>query len=48
MKKYFIILTANGEIFSEEEFATAQMAAEWAAKQETDERLFIEEILEVI
>ena len=48
MKRYFIILTSDGNIFSEEEFATAQMAAEWAAKQETDERLFVEEILEVV
>lgn len=49
MKNYFIILTEDGEIFSGDlEFATEQAAAEWAANQETDERLFVEPILEVI
>jgi len=49
MKKFFIILTEDGEIFSGElEFATEQMAADWARVQDTDERLFVEPVLEVV
>lgn len=49
MKTYFIILTEDGEIFSGNlEFATEQVAAEWASKQETDERLFVKRINEVL
>lgn len=49
MKKFFIILTEDGEIFSGElEFATEQMAADWARVQDADERLFVEPVLEVV
>ena len=49
MKKFFIVITEEGEIFSGElEFATEQMAADWARVQDADERLFVEEVLEVI
>lgn len=49
MKKFFIVITEEGEIFSGElEFATEQMAADWARVQETDERLFVEPVLEVV
>jgi len=49
MKNFFIIITEEGEIFSGElQFATEQMAADWARTQETDERLFVEPVLEVV
>lgn len=48
MKKYFILLTEDGEIFSDKEFATEQQAADWVAELETDERIFIEPIIEVV
>lgn len=49
MKKFFILVDIEGEILSgDKEFATEREAEEFAISQEIEDRVFIEEVLEVV